>query len=197
MLRALLALGGSPPPLASSRLRIRTSIYNKYFGTKTSTHLDEKIHTTKNSTHLDHISHCNIASGTNWSNRWTYRVFYDENLPRLRYIAAFNGLGVARTRWNPVQPHCERKRTSGREPGSASHHQGYGSSPYTIHSTNVKRQCGGLLSTNLKCGNDRTGRIISRAASHMYIYIYTYIHIYINIYLYICKYEYIYTYIYI
>jgi hypothetical protein len=24
--------------------------------------------------HLDHISHCKTASGTNWSNKWTYRV---------------------------------------------------------------------------------------------------------------------------
>ena len=29
----------------------------------------------KNTTHLDHISHSKAASGTNWSNRWTYRVF--------------------------------------------------------------------------------------------------------------------------
>ena len=27
----------------------------------------------KITTHLDHIGHCNKASGTNWSNRWTYR----------------------------------------------------------------------------------------------------------------------------
>jgi len=26
-------------------------------------------------THLDHISHCKTASDTNWSNRWTCRVF--------------------------------------------------------------------------------------------------------------------------
>ena len=29
----------------------------------------------KLTTHLDHISHCKTASGTNWSNRWTYLVF--------------------------------------------------------------------------------------------------------------------------
>ena len=29
----------------------------------------------KYTTHLDHISHCKTASGTNWSNRLTYRVF--------------------------------------------------------------------------------------------------------------------------
>ena len=28
----------------------------------------------KITTHLDHISHCQTTSGTNWSNRWTYRV---------------------------------------------------------------------------------------------------------------------------
>ena len=29
----------------------------------------------KITTHLDHNSHCQTASGTNWSNIWTYRVF--------------------------------------------------------------------------------------------------------------------------
>ena len=29
----------------------------------------------KITTHLDYISHCKTASGTNWSCRWTYRVF--------------------------------------------------------------------------------------------------------------------------
>ena len=29
----------------------------------------------KMTTHLDYISHCKTASGTNWSSRWTYRVF--------------------------------------------------------------------------------------------------------------------------
>ena len=28
----------------------------------------------KITTHLDHISHCEAASGPNWSNRWTYRI---------------------------------------------------------------------------------------------------------------------------
>ena len=28
----------------------------------------------KISTHLDHLNHCKTASGTNWLNRWTYRV---------------------------------------------------------------------------------------------------------------------------
>jgi len=40
----------------------RTSIYDKYSGSMTIT------------TRLDHISHCKTASGTNWSNTWTYRV---------------------------------------------------------------------------------------------------------------------------
>ena len=38
------------------------SIYDKRSGSITIT------------THLDRISHCETASGTNWSNRWTYRV---------------------------------------------------------------------------------------------------------------------------
>ena len=29
----------------------------------------------KITTHPDHMSHCDTPSGTNWSNRWTYRVF--------------------------------------------------------------------------------------------------------------------------
>ena len=29
----------------------------------------------KFTTHLDHVSHCKTASGTNWSERWTYRVW--------------------------------------------------------------------------------------------------------------------------
>jgi hypothetical protein len=31
--------------------------------------------TLKVTTHLHHISHCKATPGTNWSNRWTYRVF--------------------------------------------------------------------------------------------------------------------------
>ena len=42
---------------------IRTSICDKYSGSM------------KITTRLDHTSHCKTASGTNWSNRWTYRVF--------------------------------------------------------------------------------------------------------------------------
>jgi hypothetical protein len=42
---------------------IRTGIYDEYSGLM------------KITTHLDHISHCKTVSGTNWSNRWTYRVF--------------------------------------------------------------------------------------------------------------------------
>ena len=30
----------------------------------------------KVTTHLDHMSHCKTASCKNWSNRWTYRVFF-------------------------------------------------------------------------------------------------------------------------
>ena len=41
----------------------RTGVDDKYWGS------------TKITTHLDHISHCKTASGTNWSNRWTHRVF--------------------------------------------------------------------------------------------------------------------------
>ena len=46
-----------------SRDLIRTSIYDKHSGA------------TKIAAHLDHISRCKMASGTDWSNGWTYRVF--------------------------------------------------------------------------------------------------------------------------
>ena len=42
---------------------IRMSICDKYTGSM------------KVTTLLDHASHCKTASGTNWSSRWTYRVF--------------------------------------------------------------------------------------------------------------------------
>jgi len=47
---------------------IRTSVEDKYSGT------------TKIIKHLDHVSHCKTASGTNWSNRWTYQVLIDSGL---------------------------------------------------------------------------------------------------------------------
>ena len=67
-----------PPPLASgirehaqlqSKLTIkpdfiRTSICEKYSGPM------------KITTHLEQISVCKKASGINWSNEWTYRVFF-------------------------------------------------------------------------------------------------------------------------
>ena len=31
----------------------------------------------KINTHLDHISRCKTASGTTWSNRWTYRLYHE------------------------------------------------------------------------------------------------------------------------
>ena len=37
--------------------------------------LDKYSGSTENTTHLNHISHRKTASGINWSNRWTYRVF--------------------------------------------------------------------------------------------------------------------------
>jgi len=40
-----------------------SALYDKYSGSM------------KITTHLDNISHCKTASGTNWSNRWVYRVF--------------------------------------------------------------------------------------------------------------------------
>jgi len=52
-----------PPPHASVRGIIRMSICDKYSGS------------IKITTHLDHISHCKEISGTNLSNRWTYRLF--------------------------------------------------------------------------------------------------------------------------
>ena len=42
--------------------RARPYVYDRYLGS------------TKITTHLDHTGRCKIASGTNWSNRWTYRV---------------------------------------------------------------------------------------------------------------------------
>ena len=72
--RAPISVGvGLPPPAfpppppggtCSHRLNfIGASIYDKYLGSM------------KIATQLDHISLCQTASGTNWSNRWTYRVF--------------------------------------------------------------------------------------------------------------------------
>ena len=40
-----------------------TSIYDKYSSSM------------KMTSHLDHVSRCKAASGIDWSNRWTYRVF--------------------------------------------------------------------------------------------------------------------------
>ena len=37
-------------------------------------HRGEYLCSMKITTHLDHIGHCKTASGTNWSNRWTYRA---------------------------------------------------------------------------------------------------------------------------
>ena len=51
------------PPGSSISDFIRTIIYNAYSGSK------------RIITHVDHTSHCKTASGTNWSKRWTYRVF--------------------------------------------------------------------------------------------------------------------------
>ena len=41
---------------------IRASIRDKHSGSM------------KITTYLDHVGHCKTTSGTNWSNRWTYRV---------------------------------------------------------------------------------------------------------------------------
>ena len=55
---------GNPTSLKVGLLNVsRTSMYDKYSGSM------------KITTHLDRISHCETASGANWSNRWTYRVF--------------------------------------------------------------------------------------------------------------------------
>ena len=53
----------APQAVSSSTDLIRASVYATYSGSMTFT------------THLDHISHCEIASSTNWLNRWTYRLF--------------------------------------------------------------------------------------------------------------------------
>jgi len=57
---------GHSPPLQGylgNENLVRAIIFYKYSGSM------------KITTHLDHISHCKTASGTNWSNRWTSRVF--------------------------------------------------------------------------------------------------------------------------
>ena len=36
---------------------------------------DKHSASAKITTQLDHISHCKVAPGTNWSNRWTNREF--------------------------------------------------------------------------------------------------------------------------
>ena len=46
-----------PPPLLSGRVFVMNT------------------GSTKITSHLDHISRCKAPPGTNWSNRWTYRVF--------------------------------------------------------------------------------------------------------------------------
>ena len=53
----------SHPTLLRTSDLVRTSIYDECSGS------------TKIPTHLDHISHCETAPGTNWSNICTYRVF--------------------------------------------------------------------------------------------------------------------------
>ena len=50
-------------PFQLSLSLIPTTIFHKYSGSM------------KITTHLDHFSHCETTAGTNWSNRWTYRVF--------------------------------------------------------------------------------------------------------------------------
>ena len=55
-------LGSSPPQKLTDF--IRTTIHDQY------------SHSMKITTRLDQISDCKTASGTNWSNRWTYRVFF-------------------------------------------------------------------------------------------------------------------------
>ena len=58
---------GSPAAAAAQKRCandvFRTSIYDKY------------SRPIKITTHLYHVGHCQTTSGTNWSNRWTYRVF--------------------------------------------------------------------------------------------------------------------------
>jgi hypothetical protein len=58
---------GSPVPVRADFVAapddlIRTSIFDKFSGSM------------KFTTRLDHNSHRKTASGTNWSNRWTYRI---------------------------------------------------------------------------------------------------------------------------
>ena len=65
--RQLWAQSAPHPRLPHKGLRpqnlIRSSIHDKFSGVM------------KITTHLYHISHCKTSSGTNWSKRWTHRVF--------------------------------------------------------------------------------------------------------------------------
>ena len=62
----------------------------------------------KVTTHLDHIRHCNKASGTDWSNRWTYRVVIINT--RRDYISN-TGQGVAQDpRENESTPRTQNRK---------------------------------------------------------------------------------------
>ena len=60
---------GEPGLVSALKLTdlIRKSVYDKNSGS------------TKITTRLDHNCHCKTTSGTNWSTRWTYRVFIINN----------------------------------------------------------------------------------------------------------------------
>ena len=73
---------------------IRTSICDNYSGS------------TKSTTHLDHISHCEAASGTNRSNKWTYRVFIISN--HRDYTPSSLHLRTC----NASTPHSERRKAA-------------------------------------------------------------------------------------
>ena len=97
---------------------IRTSFHGKYWGS------------IKITTHVDHISHCRIASGKNWWNRWTYRLFItntrsDANRVRANLEVSEVELRASRldhsaTRERRLrlatQDCCSRKATMEREP---------------------------------------------------------------------------------
>ena len=58
---------------------------------------DEYAGSTKIAAHLDHISRCKTASGTNWSNRWTYLGFRVERVITSSTPDCTSGLGEAST----------------------------------------------------------------------------------------------------
>ena len=88
---------------------IRTSIHDKFSGS------------IKITTHLDHISHCKTACGTNWLNRWTYRVFIqntrrDEILDQIKLRVCRPGAAQCRGTWFGLSGSLHAFRFPSRDP---------------------------------------------------------------------------------